>query len=419
MPLQAQDMPRVRQIIDTLTSESMHGRGYVNDGDKKAAEYISGQFSQIGLKSFKDSYFQSFKLNINTFPDRLKLKIGRKKLKPGQDYHINAISKAGKGRGRIIYLDTLIFKSKDRQTAFLNTKLEKNILVYHSRFNAKLIELPELVLDKIYSAKALIELKPAKLTAGLSNRQLSNPIFEIEQAFWDTLQLKKRFKLSRARFKVDAELKKSYLSQNVIGFIEGRAEPDSFLVLSAHYDHLGRMGKKVYFPGANDNASGVSMLLELARYYAQLPEKPYYSMAFMAFGAEEAGLIGSKFYTDSPLFPLERIKFLFNLDLVGTGDDGATIVNGAVFKPEFSLIQKINEEKNYLPVIQKRGFAANSDHYYFTEHKVRSFFLYTLGGIRAYHDIYDRAKSLPLTRYKEVFGLIRDFFDRLPNGQVK
>src|SRR5690606_14083057 len=97
--------------------------------------------------------------------------------------------------------------------------------------------------------------------------------------------------------------------------------------------HIGGQGRDVYFPGANDNASGTTMLLELAEHYSQNP--PDYSIVFMAFAAEEAGLLGSFHYTQNPFFPLQRIRFLINLDLLGTGDDGMMAVNGSIHPAEF------------------------------------------------------------------------------------
>ena len=76
------------------------------------------------------------------------------------------------------------------------------------------------------------------------------------------------------------------------------------------------MGKDTYFPGANDNASGISLLLNLAHYYAANP-RPY-SIGFICFAGEEAGLIGSKYFTEHPLVPLKNIRFLINTDLAGT-----------------------------------------------------------------------------------------------------
>jgi Zn-dependent M28 family amino/carboxypeptidase len=196
----------------------------------------------------------------------------------------------------------------------------------------------------------------------------------------------------------------------VLAFIAGSAQPDSFLVLTAHYDHLGRQGREVLFPGANDNASGTAMLLELAAWYAQPRNRPRYSIAFMAFGAEEAGLVGSAFYTQHPLFPLSHIRFLVNLDLLGAGDEGLMVVNGRILEQEFNLLHQLNTRHHYLPLIKGRGKAANSDHYHFTEKGVPAFFFYTLGGPAAYHDPQDLAATLPLSGFTGVFWLIKDFF---------
>lgn len=81
----------------------------------------------------------------------------------------------------------------------------------------------------------------------------------------------------------------------MVGYIQGTRKPDSMIVLTAHYDHLGGLGNATYFPGANDNASGISMLLSLARYYSNIDHRPEYTMVFIAFGGEEVGLIGSQF----------------------------------------------------------------------------------------------------------------------------
>ena len=170
-------------------------------------------------------------------------------------------------------------------------------------------------------------------------------------------------------------------------------------------------GKRCYFPGANDNASGCAMLLNLAKYYSLHP--PEYSVVFMAFGAEEVGLIGSKYYIEHQLFNIKQIKFLINFDIVGTGDEGIKVVNATEHKKEFDELVKINEEKKYLLSVQPRGKAHISDHYFFEEAGVKTFYIYTLGGIKAYHDIYDRPETLPLTKFKELYKLVIDFSDTL------
>ena len=99
----------------------------------------------------------------------------------------------------------------------------------------------------------------------------------------------------------------------------------------------------------------------------------------------------------------------------GTGDEGIKVVNATEHKKEFDELIKINEEKKYLPGIQPRGKAPISDHYFFEEAGVKTFYIYTLGGIKAYHDIYDRPETLPLTKFEELYKLVIDFTNGLQN----
>jgi aminopeptidase YwaD len=398
----AQDIKRVRNYLKVLCSPKMGGRGYVDQGDKKAAEFLSKEFKKIGLQAFKGSYFQHFNFDINTFPGKVVLKDDFKTLVTGKDYIVNPISGSGKGSYPVKYLDTLVFTDARVRYRFLSEDNSCFVFVYETRHYQKITELGVEYLNKIHEAACIIELEDLKLTASLSGNQFSNPFFKVKKEAFNT-------KTKSISFELDAKLLKNYQSQNVIGYIKGKTKPDSMIIISAHYDHLGRMGSKTYFPGANDNASGVSMLLELARYYAKPENQPDHTIFFMAFGAEEAGLIGSKYFTEHPYFFLTRIRFMINLDLLGTGDNGMMVVNATINPSEFSLLEDINKRKNYLPAIKKRGEAANSDHYFFSERDVPAFFFYTLGGISAYHDVYDRPQTLPLTKFKEVFLLITDF----------
>lgn len=213
---------------------------------------------------------------------------------------------------------------------------------------------------------------------------------------------------------IQNEFKRDYVSRNVAAFIPGTLHPDSFVVFTAHYDHLGGMGDKVFIPGANDNASGIAMMLDMASEFAANP--PTYSVAFIAFGGEEAGLVGSYHWVKkaSTLLPLNKIRFLINMDLMGSGDEGIMAVNGSVFKEEFELLKQTNEKGMYLPTVKERGKAANSDHYFFTEAGVRGFFFYLMGAYRHYHDIEDSAKNLRLSSYyDQSFLLIKNFAIRL------
>jgi aminopeptidase YwaD len=401
----AQDMKRVHRYLDTLCASGLHGRGAGFDGQKKAANYLSDRFREIGLSSFSDNYFQNFNYDINTFPGTVFLQADGSTLIPGKDYIVGSASPSGKATLKILVLDTLIFTSKKYQKKFLAINVKKFALVYDEVFERKLKkDSTKIIEKKLENASCVVILKDKKLTMGLSGVQEKTVVFEV---------LKEKFNANTKTisYELKAELIKNYKAQNIIGYVKGTAVPDSFLFITAHYDHLGTLGSTTFFSGANDNASGVSMLLELARYFKEHSQR--YSIVFIAFGAEEAGLIGSKYFTENPLVPLKKIRFLLNLDLMGTGDDGMMVVNGTVFPKEFSLLTKINDEKIHLPNIKKRGKAANSDHYYFSEKGVPAFFFYTLGGITAYHDVFDVPETLPLTKFKEVHQLIIEFVTSL------
>jgi aminopeptidase YwaD len=210
---------------------------------------------------------------------------------------------------------------------------------------------------------------------------------------------------------IDNKFINNFKAANVCGVVKGTIHPDSIIMITAHYDHLGGLGKDTYFPGANDNASGVSLLLNLARYYAKNPQP--YTIGFILFSGEEAGLVGSKYFTENPLINLNNIRFLTNTDLAGTGVDGITVVNATLFPKEFKMMQDINATNKYLVAVNPRGKAANSDHYWFTEKGIPSFFFYTLGGIKAYHDVFDVSATLPLNKHEDLFKLMIKFNEKL------
>jgi Zn-dependent M28 family amino/carboxypeptidase len=191
-------------------------------------------------------------------------------------------------------------------------------------------------------------------------------------------------------------------NKNVIGYVRGTQNPDSFIVFSAHLDHLGMMGKRTMFPGAHDNASGTSLLLYLANYFSQNPAK--YSVAFMAFSGEEAGLMGSKYYVEHPVFPLEKINVVVNLDMTGDATDGITIVNALQQQEIFAVLDTINKQKKYLLKMNRREQTANSDHYSFSEKGVPAIFIFGLGAKGFYHDVFDKAAEL---RFKNIDQLAR------------
>lgn len=364
----AQDSVYARGVIKKLTSKQCFGRGYLNNGLDVAAKYISSELTRLKAKQlFPTGYYQWFDFNVNTFPDKITVKINNKLLKPGVDYIISPESGSLKGKFSMQKKDSVTFMSES-------------------------IDLPLILSIK------------NKLTFGVST----------EAANYCSIELlkKKGFEeIKTAEVNIRNKILTKYINKNICAYIDGKENNDTMIVYSAHYDHLGGLGKKTYFPGANDNASGVSVLLNLIKHYTKYP--PKYKIVFIFFAGEEAGLIGSKYFVENKTLDLKKIKFLINLDLLGTGDDGIMVTNGYVYEKEFNLLDQINKESNLVKEIKRRGKARNSDHYWFTEAGVPSFFIYTLGGIKAYHDIYDIEKTLPLTDYMDVIKLLTEFSKRL------
>ena len=364
--LQAQDSLFARKMVDTLTSPYFWGRGYTNDGVHKAAGFLTAQFKTYGVKPMDGkSYLQEFSYPVNTFPGKMKVLINGLELRPGKDYIVIPDSKGVTGIGKLDQIDSTHFVDKQNRIVLsLEDKLTWSV-------EAKALDYTLIQMDK----KAVKQL-PTTINADIENVVIPD-----------------------------------FKTANICGVVKGTSKPDSVLVITAHYDHLGGMGSNTYFPGANDNASGVSELLGLAKYYAAHPQP--YTMAFICFSGEEAGLLGSKYFTQNPLIPLKSIRFLINLDLNGTGIEGITVVNATIYPQEFAALKQINSVGNYLVKVNPRGKAANSDHYFFTEKGVPAFFIYTLGGIKAYHDVYDISATLPLTEYSDLFKLIVKFNNSL------
>lgn len=364
----AQDSLYTREMLKKLCSEKCYGRGYLKGGLAAAEKLLLKQIkASKALPLFGKEYTQSFYQVVNTYPSKTSITLNEQALRPGIDYIPNANNRGISGTGNLV---------------------QKDSVTYTGTINGRVIR---------------VKLKQ-KLTYMVGQKE--NEDFEIELD-------RTKFSAVPKTIRIDFEnkLEQHFESKNVGCIVRGTSASDSVLVFSAHYDHLGGIGKHCYFPGANDNASGVSMLLNLLKYYTAHP--PKYTTHFLFFAGEEAGLLGSLHYVQHPAIDLKKIKFLINLDLMGTGEEGIMVVNGAIYEQAFSTLSSINTSMQLLPQIKKRGKAANSDHYWFSEQGVPCFFMYTMGGIKAYHDVYDKEITLPLTAYKKVFTLLTEFVKTL------
>ena len=408
----AQQLDYAKKVVETLASPAFKGRGYVAKSDQLAAAFIAKEFKTAGLLPInKGSYYQDFSLPVNTFPGKVEVKLNGQLLQTAVDYLVDASSPAVKGDFKVIpvmrsdinsleKLKSLAqlardsFILLDNRPAENEGKAEKEIIAEHIAALRNSVEL---------EFKGLLLFSEDKLTWTSLPFQNIRPVIIINKKGLDPATIKS------VSLDIEVKFDPAYHTRNVAAMVKGKSLSDSTLVLTAHYDHLGMLGSKVYFPGANDNASGVAMLLSLAKYYAKHP--PKYNMVFLAFSGEEIGLLGSKAFIQQPLIDLSKIRFLVNFDLAGTGDEGIKVVNGTIFKRQFDLLQQLNQEYQLLPKVDIRGEACNSDHCLFYAKGVPSFFIYTQGGIQAYHDIYDKAETLPFTKFEPYFRLMVKFFD--------
>jgi aminopeptidase YwaD len=198
---------------------------------------------------------------------------------------------------------------------------------------------------------------------------------------------------------------KKVTTNNIITVIKGAEVQDSAICLTAHYDHMGAVGD-VYYPGANDNASGVAVLLTLARYYAENPAPM--TLVFCFFTGEEQGLKGSKQYLKQPVFPLKNMMMAINLDMVGSGLNGYGVVAGNDQPGDVSIFEDIRE-KYEIGNFKLRPNSPNSDHFPFTEKGVPALFFYASGGEQPYHHPDDIAETLDWGTIENTVSLMKEY----------
>lgn len=392
-----QNIIYAKQIISTLCSNNLHGRGYTNKGVKKASKFI---FSELKKNKNSNSKFefQNFKMPVSVITKLGILKIDSTILQSGSEFIIHPNSKSCKGKFPIIKLDKTNFTNTLTQN--LNNSF---IVIDTSLSNDKTLKaiVSNIINSNNLHAKGIITLVNRNTMQTQENEPLN----------WVSMEISiSSFPVNAKFIEINFTSKqiKKYKTRNVFSIIPGSS--DSVIAFTAHYDHLGELGNAI-FCGANDNASGVAMLLDLYKTFCTI--KPKYTIAFIFFTGEEVGLVGSQYFVNNSLIPLNKIKFLLNMDILGSGEDGITIVNSTVFNKEFETLKNINEEKKYLPKIKTRGASNNSDHAPFYMAGVKSFFIYSQGKTGPYHNPADTPENLSLGKYNEIVNLLIDFVNKL------
>jgi len=352
--------------VKVLCSSKMQGRETGTKGQKNAAAYIYSQFKQFGLKAVDKSqdslsYFQNFNLSKLKLPSG-RIKVNNKTYHNYKDFVANPIQDSIIQHLDLVFIGNSSIEDysevdfTDKAVLFLTTNFHKAFsqahqIWQHSKPSFILFNKPidDCMYNRyIHTCKSMrykrFRLKTStheqdtiKQTGQLDlfSYLRTQQIIPVSTRFAKAvtgLKLKKLKQIAKNQAETDLIIKTLKFeliknddivgTENVMGLIEGCEKPDEYIVISAHYDHLGAH-KGIVFHGANDNASGTSALIEIAKAFKGACNKnlrPKRSILFVAFTGEEKGLLGSKYFVNNSPVPLQSIKTNLNLDMLGRTD---------------------------------------------------------------------------------------------------
>ena len=337
--------------LSIIASDAMEGRETGERGQKMAAAFIQYHFEKMGLtgpvKDTENPYFQKVPL-ITSLPGNVWLRVKGKELKNFEDvlYLGNAnldytdmeVILAGKGQDADY--DAVDVKGKV-VIIFLGEGSRRGVSVKAYEKGAEFVLLVPADNDddfRNYIARMSRFARGGGLSLDLPKREeskgavfissataadiLGSPPDKIQKvlASEDKNQLRK---ISAGKFSFHSEMIiKRITSENVLGFLEGSDKKDELIIITAHYDHIGRNGDQIN-NGADDDGSGTTSVLEIAEAFVAAKKDgkgPRRSILFMTVTGEEKGLLGSQYYTTNPVFPIKNTVANLNIDMVGRVD---------------------------------------------------------------------------------------------------
>jgi len=207
---------------------------------------------------------------------------------------------------------------------------------------------PENSSKNIYTLKTWTE--QIQIPVLFSSAKFANRLLKFSGKKLDKIQQKidqqhrpNSFELLRVKATIETNLTREEISvRNTLAYLPGSdlTLKDEVVIISAHFDHVGSHNGKI-FNGADDDGSGTAGLLEIAQAYALSSEKPKRSLLFAAWNAEESGLLGSRYYVQSPIFPLSKTVAVFQMDMIGRNEEIPDPKN-----PRFFGLEKQTAEEN-------------------------------------------------------------------------
>jgi len=361
-----------KKHLTLLASPEFEGRGTGQKGGERAAKYIAKEFESYGLKAaVGESYFQPVRLvktaytvdsfSINGIPLENGTDFYAQGDNPKMDFAAYEILFIGYGIQDPKHNDLKNLDIKGKTVLFINEgepmdargnsvitgKPEKSEWST-SRFKRlrELLKLePKLVLATGTDVAQTIDRFGGRISGGhfsldkseeTATRSTFPPVVHLREEIADRMLSARQTSIERQRkkptsFRLSAKVranmglsKEKHVDPNVLGLLEGSDLKAETVILCAHYDHDGILPNGTVFPGADDNGSGTVGLMEIARAFAKAKKDghgPRRSMLFIAMAAEEKGLLGSKFYVENPIFPLENTVACINMDMIGRIDD--------------------------------------------------------------------------------------------------
>lgn len=294
--------------------------------------------------------------------------------------------------------------------------------------------------SKLKSVRHYVEKSSMKLEGKNSSKRIPNFYISTEMANTmlsaakgkvDAINLKKKIdkKGEPVSFNVKTDIVidvnrdfEKITSENVLGYIEGSDLKDELLVLTAHYDHLGRDGEKIY-NGADDDGSGTVAIMELAEAFAMAKKGghgPRRSILFMAVAGEEKGLLGSRYYTENPVFPLENTIANLNIDMIGRLDsvhrdkpDYVYLIGTDRLSTELhNISEEANEKYTNLEIDytfnatdDPNRFYYRSDHYNFAKNNIPVIFYFN-GVHKDYHRATDTVDKINFYKMEKITRLV-------------
>ena len=339
----------LRGHLSFLASDLLEGRKTPSRGLDIAAEYIAAQFRRAGLEAAgDDGYFQTA-LVTEVQPSGegvvLKLANGDRILTAAED----AIVPRSAGSAELS--EVPVYKIGDSVTA-AEVKGRAVVMPRGGRNSGLLARLRKMEAAAILTVASGTDSRPRQqlidpsVAAGETPRvSVSDP--EIVGVLND---LKSGLSAWKLTLHIPPPRQTPVKVRNVIGCLRG-SDPslkDTYVIVSAHYDHIGISPDGRVYPGANDDASGTASLIEIAEALAPIEQRPRRSIVFLALFGEEEGLLGSRYYVKHPVFPLDKTVANVNFEQLGRTDatNGPQIATSTLTGFDYSDVP---------PVFQKAG----------------------------------------------------------------